>query len=81
MDNSRPFDKLLYILEQLKDGNISCSLRYCREDAIRIYATVPGQRWEIEVFSNGSVEVEIYESDGSISDERKLRELITDYSD
>jgi hypothetical protein len=36
-----------------------------------IEAVVPGRRYEIEVFSNGTIEVEVFKSDGSIGGQRK----------
>ena len=42
---------------------------------------VPGQRWEIEVNSEGCVEVEVFKSDGRIQGEEMLDELFRDFSD
>jgi hypothetical protein len=41
---------------------------------------VPGQYWEVEFFGDGSIEVEVYESDGEIYDEKKLDELFDKFS-
>jgi len=37
--------------------------------------------WEVEFFDDGSVEVERFISDGEISDEAALNELVKKYSD
>jgi hypothetical protein len=47
-----------------------------------IQAAAPaGERWEIEVMLDGSVEVEVFRSDGTIFDESKIEDLIDQYSD
>jgi len=43
--------------------------------------TVPGQHWEVEFFEDGSIEIEVFESDGEIYDEKKLNELFDKFSD
>jgi hypothetical protein len=43
--------------------------------------TVPGQHWEVEFFEDGSIEIEVLESDGEIYDEKKLNELFDKFSD
>jgi hypothetical protein len=75
------FDKLMVFLGQLEDRGISYSLDHNRDEAIMIIAAAPGERWEIEFFSDGSVEVERFISDGQISGEEVLPELLARYSE
>jgi hypothetical protein len=52
-----------------------------RPDAISLYVTVPGQRWEVDVLDDGEVEVECFRSDGSILDEADLKRMIRSFAE
>lgn len=56
--NSNGFTKLTNFLTQLEQHKISYALAHYRDEAIMVMAAVPGQRWEIEFFHDGSVEIE-----------------------
>jgi hypothetical protein len=73
--------QLLPFLNDLRAGKIYYELRQRREDAIMVEIAVPGERWEVEFLNDGSVEVEIFRSDGQIFDESFLKKLIADHSD
>lgn len=75
------FNHLMAFLANLEKGKIHYTLTHPRENAIMISVVVPGERWEIEFLDDGSVEVERFISDGEISDETALGELLTKYSD
>ena len=51
-----------------------------REGAVSLFATVPGQRWEIDVMDDCEVEVECFKSDGSILDEGELKAMAKTFS-
>lgn len=68
-------------LNQLKSSNIYFNLNYIRENAIMIEISVPGQRWEVEFFANGTVEVERFRSENGIEDPSVLSELFKHFSD
>jgi len=72
---------LLSFLVQLEAVKIHYSLKHSRDEAIMVLIHVPGQYWEVEFFENGSIEIEIFESDGEIYDEKKLNELFDKFSD
>ena len=76
-----PFQKLMAILNELDAHQIAYSLTRVREDSVMIQAPAPGQRWEIEIMGDGSVEVEVFRSDGRILGEGKVKELLESYSD
>jgi hypothetical protein len=78
---SGSFQKLMAILDELDKLRITYSLTRVREDSVMIQAPAPGERWEIEVMGDGSVEVEVFRSDGRIFDEGKVKDLINCYSD
>ena len=46
-----------------------------------IQAPAPGERWEIEIMGDGSLEIEVFRSDGGICAEGKLKELLDSYSE
>jgi hypothetical protein len=73
---------LIYrLLEQFDRAKIHYTLRRVREDTIMIEAVVPGRRYEIEVFSDETVEVEVFKSEGSIGDQEVIDELLAKYSE
>jgi hypothetical protein len=75
------FNQFLAFLAELEQGKISYTLAHQRDDAMMIIAVVPGERWEIEFFDDGSVEVERFISNGEIYDKSALSELLAKYSD
>ena len=46
-----------------------------------INVDVPGRRYEIEVFSGGNIEVEVFGGDGHIGGREMVDDLIANYSD
>ena len=46
-----------------------------------VEAHVPGRHYEIEVFADGHVEVEVYKSDGQIGGQEAVDELLREFSD
>jgi hypothetical protein len=79
--NEHPFRKLTTFLNQLNRENIHYTLASHRDDAIMVLVAVPGERWEIEFFGDGSVEVERFISNGEIYGEETLHELFTRYAE
>jgi hypothetical protein len=75
------FDKLTEFLDQLKLAKIHYSIEFNRDTAIMVIAVVPGERWEVEFFQDGSVEIEIFKSDGKIWDESKISEFRSKFVD
>ena len=43
--------------------------------------SVPGEKWEIEFFAEGHVEVERYRSDGQVGGDEMLETLFREFSD
>lgn len=72
---------ILGLIERLDKAKIHYSIESNRSDAISVYVTVPGERWEIDLLADGMVEIEIFKSDGEIFDGSKLTELFNKYSD
>lgn len=72
---------LLDFLSRLEAAKIHFTLARNQEDAITIAVAVPGQRWEIDCYGNGKIEVEIFKADGTIRDASAIEELLRDFSD
>ena len=76
----QPFQKLLDFVNRLDAVKMSYRLSHFRVETIAVELAIPGERWEVEFFADGSVEVERFRSDGRIStDESLLTELIDNY--
>lgn len=72
---------LLELLSRLEAAKIHFTLARHREDAITIEVAVPGQRWEIDCFGNGRMDIEVFRSDGAIRDASAMDELFHNFSD
>jgi hypothetical protein len=68
--------QLLSFLNELRDAKIDYRLAHQRDEAIMVEIAVPGERWEIEFMEDGTVEAEVFRSDGQILDASVLDELI-----
>lgn len=70
------FEQLIIFLNSLEQQNITYDLAHNRDEAIMVTVALPGQRWEIEFLTDGSIEVEKFVSNGEIYDEISLEELL-----
>lgn len=75
------FDRLILFVQNLEKQAIDYSLAHHRDEAVMVIVAVPGERWEIEFLSDGSVEVEKFVSNGEIAGEEALSELFDRYSE
>lgn len=75
------FTDLVSLLEELDRQRIDYTLAHNREDTLTVLVAVPGERWEIEFLSNGSIEVEKFISTGEIYGSESLSELFVRYAD
>jgi hypothetical protein len=55
-------EKLWALQEQLTDAGIDHSLTIYRDDAVSLVANVPGERWEIDVCEDGSIDFEVFKA-------------------
>ena len=65
----------------MEEQAIDYSLAHHRDETMIVIVSVPGERWEIEFLSDGSVEVEKFVSNGEIAGEEALSELFDRYSE
>ena len=73
--------RLLSFLNELRKGKIHYRLDQHRDDAIMVEVAVPGERWEVEFLDDGSVEAEVFRSDGTIHGSSALEDLLRRHSD
>jgi hypothetical protein len=82
--NNDAFREMLALLQRLQAAKIAHRLYQCREDALMIEVSIPGERWEIEFVDYDDevhVEIEKFRSDGEMFDEEALHELFVEQSD
>ena len=79
--NTSVFTTLVALLEKLEDQHISYTLTHSREDALTVLVAVPGERWEVEFLSDGTIEVEKFISTGEIHDAESIEGLFARYAD
>ena len=82
-NHPNPLTNLLDFLEMLEKARIWYRLSKIR-DAVLVEIAVPGQRWEVEFFADGSIEREVFESTNDvegIADVAALNDLIGPWSD
>ena len=73
-------EKLLEFLNELEAKKIYYKLNKVR-DAIMVEIAVPGERWEVEFFDDGNIEIEKFISSGDIFNESELKTFFEKYSD
>jgi hypothetical protein len=67
-------ETLLQFLQRLESRKIWYRMSLGR-DAVMVLLSIPGERWEVEFFPDGQVEVERFVSTGQIEDEQSLPRL------
>jgi len=73
-------DKLLDFLDKLDSKNIYYRLNKIR-DSILVEIAVPGERWEVEFFADGDIQIERFISTAEILGESGLEILFQNFSD
>lgn len=66
------YGTLLEFLADLDGRRVGYTLASARPQAVMVQVAVPGERWEIEFLTDGTVEVERFASDGTIADATAL---------
>ena len=76
------FEVFKSIKMQLESANIYYDTTSYRDDAFSFLVHVPGEYWEIDVREDGSVDVEVFKSEG-VRDEpwAAIEQLVEDHRD
>lgn len=61
---------------ELDRRNVTYELRIVRDEALMMSVAVPGERWEIEFFDDGQIELERFVSQGVAEAPSALAELL-----
>jgi hypothetical protein len=69
------FRGLLDFLDRLEGSHVHYALLHTR-DSVMVDISQPGWRWEVEFMSDGSVEIERYQSLGMVETDTALLESI-----
>jgi hypothetical protein len=77
-DSPHPISR---VLQQLEAAKIHYRISQLRGKTVMVEAHVPGRHYEIEVFEDGAVKVEVYKSDGQIGGKEALDDLVQEFSD
>ncbi len=76
-----PFAKLMEVIRALEAARIHYRVTYHRYDAVTIEATVPGERWEIDVLEDGGVDFERFVSAGGVTGEAEMKQLVARFAE
>ena len=76
-----PFETLQSLFRSLEAAAIHYTVSRDRDDAVSIHAVVPGERWEIDILDDGTVDFERFVSDGEMLDDRALKEWIARFAE
>jgi len=68
---------LVEFLDALDQRRAAFRLNRVR-DAILVEIATPGRRWEVEFMDGGGVEVERFDSDGTIADASAISKLLSE---
>lgn len=63
------------LADRLSGAEIHHTISITSSKGIMFSVAVPGERWEIELMEDGTTEVEIFRSNGDITDASKVDEL------
>jgi len=73
---------LFDFLRRLEQAKIFFKLERIRDQTIMVHVVVPGQRWEVEFFEDGEVEIEIFRSNGVVDEtDNVLQSLFDDFGE
>jgi hypothetical protein len=67
---------LLTFLSELEKRKVHFTLEHNSAEAIMVLVAVPGERWEIEFFSDGTLEVEIFSAGTGVFSGARAQELV-----
>jgi hypothetical protein len=72
---------LVKIIKLLQAAKIHYTPSEYREDAVSILATVPGERWEIDILEDGEVDFERFVTAGGVTGETELKQFIAKFAE
>ena len=76
-----PFATLMEIVRALDAAGIHFEMAHNRHDAVSIRASVPGERWEIDVLEDGDVDLERFVSNGHVGGADEMTDFIARFAE
>ena len=76
-----PFAKFMRIVRSLEVAQIHFRVDYHRYDAITVEAVVPGERWEIDILDDGTVDFERFVTTGGVVGEDEMKTAIEKWAE
>ena len=73
------YAELLSFLNRLDERKACYTICHHRDEAIMVKVDVPGERWEIEFMSDGTIEVERFRSSGEIAGAEAIDILFSEF--
>jgi hypothetical protein len=70
------FGRLLDLVNRLDAAHVYYKLDHTRPDSLMVDIALPGWRWEVEFRSDGSLDIERYQSTGGVVNDAALIEQI-----
>ena len=76
------FQKLLDFLNKLDEAEITYSIEHNRDETVMVVVSVLDERWEVEFFADGEVEVEVFyaSTEEDLEGEEALDRLFDEHS-
>lgn len=68
-----PLSKLVDFLQELEARQLHYTIEHHSEDAVMVDVAVEDERWEFEFFTDGTVEVEVFKTQGVEGEEAVAR--------
>ena len=65
VSDGNAFQRLLDFLVRLEEAHLHYALSHFRAETVAVEIAVPGERWEVEFFADGTVEIEVFSSVGT----------------
>lgn len=78
------FQKLVDFLNRLDEAALTYTVEHSREDTLTVTVSAPGERWEVDFYEDGNVEVEVFYSNSAeegLEGEEALERLFADFGD
>jgi len=71
------FEDVYRLCQELDERRVPYVLNFVRPGALMLGVAIPGERWEIEFFSDGSIELERFTSAGVTADPTAPSKLLS----
>jgi hypothetical protein len=66
---------------ELDRRGVAYEFQIARDEALMMCVALPGERWEIEFFDDGRIELERFVSQGVVAAPRALAELLASFDE